>query len=112
MVKRVMTVTNEHSDAVQLLINLKAETVSAALLAPVVKMHPSVIIEYAKTGKWDLCKYVISGNRVKFFRLDFLQKMGFLQEDPPEKDLMTMILEELKAIREMIANLKPAGSSH
>lgn len=110
--KRVMTVTNEHSDAVQLLINLKAETVSAALLAPVVKMHPSVIIDYAKTGKWNLCKYVISGNRVKFFRRDFLQKMGFIQEDPPEKDLMTLILEELKAIREMIANLKPAGSSH
>ena len=47
-----------------------------------------------------------------FLMMDFLQKMGFLQEDPPEKDMMTLILEELKAIREMIANLKPAGSSH
>lgn len=105
------TMKRPMSEPVLALMNRDDETVSAAALAPVVKMHPSVIIEYAKTGKWDLCRYVISGNRVKFFRRDFLRKMGFIQEDPPEKDLMTMILEELKAIREMIAK-KPAGSGH
>ena len=106
------TVTDEarkfpkYSDDVRLLMDMNAETVPASLLAPVVRMHPSVIIEYAKTGKWNLCKYVISGNRVKFFRRDFLQKMGFIPEDPPQKDLMEMILEELKAIRDELGKLK------
>ena len=75
------------SPAVQALMDRDDELVPAAAIAPIVRMHESVIIKDAKTGKWDqdhLGKFVISGNRVKFFRKDFLQKCGFLPPDPEE----------------------------
>ena len=68
------------SPAVQALMDRDDELVPAAAIAPIVKMHPSVIIAYAKDGKWprDVCNYIVSGTHVKFFRLDFLKKGGWI----------------------------------
>lgn len=104
----------KYSDAVLAMIDRKDEMVTAADLAPIVHMSPDVIIKYAKDGKWDQAhqgNFVISGNRVKFFRRDFLQKAGFIPEDPPEKTVMQMILEELTAIRELLAEKKGGMSA-
>ena len=70
-----------YSDEVNTLIDRRDELVTAADLAPIVRMNPQVIIKYAKEGKWprEICNYVISGNRVKFFRIDFLRKGGWIQ---------------------------------
>ena len=70
------------------------EVVSAKYIAPIVKMSESIIVHYAKTGQWDqdqLGKYVISGNRVKFFRKDFLQKCGFIDPEPEEPSAEKML---------------------
>ena len=69
------------SDAVLQLIAREEELVPASAIAPIVKMHPSVIVKYAKDGKWprEICNYIVSGNRVKFFRIDFLRKGGWIQ---------------------------------
>lgn len=70
----------KYSDAIYRLIDLDSEMVTAADIAPVVRMHPEAIIHYAKTGQWprEICNYVVSGNRVKFFRVDFLKKGGWI----------------------------------
>jgi len=70
-----------YSDEVNTLIDRRDELITAADLAPIVRMNPQVIIKYAKEGKWprEICNYVISGNRVKFFRIDFLRKGGWIQ---------------------------------
>lgn len=62
------------------LMDMDCEMVTAADIAPIVRMHPSVIIKYAKTGQWprDICNYIISGTHVKFFRVDFLKKGGWI----------------------------------
>jgi hypothetical protein len=94
------------SEAVHQLMAMTDETVSAAAIAPIVKMHPSVIIDYARKGQWNLCKYVISGRNVKFFRTDFLKNCGFEDEAETKKiDVMGLILQELKAIREALQGL-------
>ena len=69
------------SDDVLALILREDEVVPAAAIAPILKMHPAAMIWQAKNGLWDrqICNYVISGNRVKFFRLDFLRKGGWIQ---------------------------------
>lgn len=69
------------SDAVLALMARKEELVPAAAIAPILKMHPSVIVKYAKSGQWprEICNYIISGRCVKFFRLDFLKKGGWIQ---------------------------------
>ena len=73
--------TPTYTDAVLRLMAREDEMVPAAAIAPVVKMHPSVIIKYAKEGKWsrDVCNYIVSGRCVKFFRIDFLRKGGWIQ---------------------------------
>lgn len=91
------------TEDVQKLIDSEDEVVSAIQLAPIVKMHPQTIIEYAKTGKWNLCRFVISGDRVKFFRKDFLQQCGFIDPEPEEKSTDKMILEQLTALNEGIS---------
>ncbi len=69
------------SEPIFRLMDMDCEMVTAADIAPIVRMHPSVIIKYAKTGQWpkDICNYIISGSRVKFFRIDFLRKGGWIQ---------------------------------
>ena len=70
----------KYSDAIFRLMDLDCEMITAEDLAPIVRMHPSVIIKYAKDGTWprEICNYVVSGNRVKFFRVDFLRKGGWI----------------------------------
>lgn len=68
------------TEDVRRLMSMDSEMISAADLSPIVRMHPQVIIYYAKTGQWprEICNYIVSGNRVKFFRVDFLRKGGWI----------------------------------
>lgn len=70
----------KYSEPILALMEREDEMVTAADIAPVVRMHPEVIVRYAKTGQWprEICNYVISGTRVKFFRIDFLRKGGWI----------------------------------
>ena len=70
----------KYSAPIHALIADPREMITAADLAPVVRMHPEVIIRYAKEGKWprEICNYIVSGTRVKFFRVDFLKKGGWI----------------------------------
>lgn len=71
----------KYSEPIFRLMDMDCEMITAADIAPIVRMHPSVIIRYAKTGQWpkDICNYIISGSHVKFFRIDFLRKGGWIQ---------------------------------
>lgn len=99
-------------DPVQALMAMTDETVSAKHIAPILKMDPSVIVKYAKEGKWDqerLGKFVISGNRVKFFRNDFLQKCGFMDPEPEEttaEQILTAMLVEIRLMRDDMRKIR------
>ena len=97
-------------EAVRALMERTDTMITARDLAPVVRMHPDVIIDYAKTGKWprEICNYIISGNRVKFFREDFLRKAGYLEEEKPEVQVIDLVIEELKQIRQLLVELMEA----
>lgn len=70
-----------YTEPVLALMARKDELVPAAAIAPIVKIHPQTIVNYAKTGKWprEICNYIVSGSHVKFFRIDFLRKGGWIQ---------------------------------
>ena len=69
-----------YTEPVLALMARTEELVPAAAIAPIVKIHPQTIVNYAKTGKWprEICNYIVSGSRVKFFRIDLLRKGGWL----------------------------------
>lgn len=94
-----------YTEAVLALMARPEEFVPASAIAPIVKMHPSVIIEYAKQGKWPHCEVVFSGDHVKFARIDFLKHFGFIRDEEPEAeeaptvaDLITTLADSLIAI--------------
>ena len=103
-----MTERPAMSEAVRHLMAMTDETVSAKYIAPIVKMSESVIVKYAKDGTWNLCRYVVSGNRVKFFRRDFLEKCGFVDPEPEEKtngDRLDELIELLRVQNTMLMEL-------
>lgn len=71
----------EYSPAVRELMAMTDEVVPASAIAPIIHVHPSVMISQAKKGTWDrgVCNYIVSGRCVKFFRIDFLRKGGWIQ---------------------------------
>ena len=109
-----MKVDPIYTEAVLALMARPEEFVPASALAPIVRMHPSVIIEYAKNGKWPFCKYIVSGNHVKFARLDFLKHFGFIQDedekesDPEENDVDAKMLVDvfLDSMEGILSGLK------
>ena len=70
-----------YSDPVRNLMAMTDEVVSAKHIAPILGMKTETIIKKAKDGNWDrgVCNYITSGNRVKFYRIDFLRKGGWIQ---------------------------------
>ena len=94
----------DYDTALEALKASTEEMVSANQIAPILHMNPGVIVKYAKDGTWNqdtLGKFVISGDRVKFFRRDFLQKCGFMEpekEAPTVEQLLTEILQGVKLI--------------
>ena len=71
----------KYSEAVLQLMAREEELVPASALSPILKMHPQVIINYVKEERWprEICNYIVSGRCVKFFRIDFLRKGGWIQ---------------------------------
>ena len=68
-------------EALNALMAMEDEVVPASAIAPVLKMHASQMVSDAKNGTWDreVCNYIVSGSHVKFFRIDFLKKGGWIQ---------------------------------
>ena len=88
--------------ALEALKNSTEEMVTAAQIAPILHMNPGVIVKYAKDGTWiqeNLGKFIISGDRVKFFRKDFLQKCGFIPKDEPKRTVEDLLQELIEVVR-------------
>ena len=92
----------EAESALEALKNSTEEMVTAAQIAPILHMKPGVIVKYAKDGTWiqdNMGKFIISGDRVKFFRRDFLQKCGFIPKDEPKRTAEDLLAEVIELIR-------------
>ena len=100
-----MKVDPIYTEAVLALMARPEEFVPASALATIVKMHPSVMIEYAKSGNWPFCKYVISGNHVKFARIDFLKHFGFIQDEEPEEDEGPTVAELISTLADSLITI-------
>ena len=76
-----MSMNTVYTDDVRALMAREEELVPASAIAPIVRMKPSRIIAYAKAGQWprEICNYIVSGRCVKFYRIDFLKKGGWIQ---------------------------------
>ena len=88
-------------------------TVSPDLIAQALGMSPGVLRKHVHDGEYKISAVDVCGGRIRFFRKDFLQKIGELPEDEPEKtdsDRMDEIIELIRVqntmLMEMLAYVK------
>ena len=104
---------NEQKAAVEALKGMDTMTVGPELIAKALKMSPSVLREHVRRGEYKISAVDVCGGRIRFFRKDFLQKIGELPEDEPEKtdsDRLDEIIELIRVqntmLMEMLAYVK------
>ena len=93
--------------------DMTADWITPAVAASVMKMNTGRLIEYARTGQLPFATQ-ISGNRVKICRRSFLEAYGYGEEEkkePTTEQLMEKLVDELKAIRELLAKSMQRGGT-
>lgn len=80
---------------------MKDDWLTPATVASVLHMNPGRLIWYAKNGQLPF-PAVVSGTRVKISRIGFLKAYGYIEEETQKN---ATVLEELKAIRELLAKV-------
>lgn len=109
--------TGSQREAINIMMMMESVTVNADLIAQALGMNPGVLRKHVKDGDYHISEYDVSGDRVRFFRKDFLQKIGEMPVDPEEPtdhQLLEKIWESLMDIRillKAIANEKTAGAA-
>ena len=101
--------TGKQREAIDLMKSMDSVTVTSGLVAQALGMNPGVLRRHVKDGEYKTSKYEICGDRVRFFRKDFLQKIGEIPEDPParsEMQVLEEILTELRNLREAVGSTK------
>ena len=77
-------------------------TIGPELIAAALRMSPSVLRKHVRDGEYHISAYDIQGSRIRFFRKDFLQKIGEIPEDPEEQPTDQLILKQLLDVNEGI----------
>ena len=99
---------NEQKAAVEALKSMDTMTVGPELIAKALKMSPSVLREHVRRGEYKISAVEVCGSRIRFFRKDFLQKIGEIPEDPPEKtdsDRLDELIELLRVQNTMLMEI-------
>ncbi|MBP0986454.1 MAG: hypothetical protein J6P39_05545 [Oscillospiraceae bacterium] len=86
--------TSSQREAIDIMKRMDTVTVIPALVAQALGMNPDVLRKHARDGEYKISSYEVTGNTVRFFRKDFLQKIGEMDPDKPEKTT-AQVLEEI-----------------
>ena len=86
-----MDVTGSQREAIEIMKMMESVTVNADLIAQALGMNPGVLRKHVKDGDYHISAYEVSGDRVRFFRKDFLQKIGEMPPDMPERTVVQAI---------------------
>lgn len=91
--------TGTQRDAIEIMKMMQSTVVNADLIAQALGMNPGVLRKHVKDGEYKISAYEVCGNRVRFFRKDFLQKIGEIPEDPPERTVEDLLMELIEVVR-------------
>ena len=97
--------TGSQREAINSMMMMESVTVNADLIAQALSMNPGVLRKHVKDGEYLISKYEICGDRIRFFRKDFLQAIGEMEPDPPERtveDRLDELIEIEKDIQQGI----------
>lgn len=93
--------TGTQREAINILLMMESVTVNADLIAQALGMNPGVLRKHVKDGDYKISKYEVCGDRVRFFRKDFLQAIGEMPMDPPVKTDSDRLDDIIRLLDEM-----------
>ena len=100
--------TNSQRLAVEQMKAMDSVTVSPELIAQALGMNPGVLRKHVHDGDYKISTYEVNGNRIRFFRKDFLQSIGEIPQDEPAKtdsDRLDEIIELLRVQNTMLMEI-------
>ena len=100
--------TDSQRSAVEQMKRMTSVTVVPSLVAQALGMNPGVLRKHVHDGDYKISAYEVCGNTIRFFRKDFLQKIGEIPEDPPEKtdsDRLDELIELLRVQNTMLMEI-------
>ena len=109
--------TDLQRNAIDLLKRSDAVVVGPELIAQALKMNPGVLRKHVKDGEYRLSAVEVCGSRIRFFRKDFLQKIGEMPPDPEYPSTEQMLQQmweammDIRILLKAIANEKTAGAA-
>lgn len=83
--------TGSQREAVNILMMMESVTVNADLIAQALGMNPGVLRKHVRDGDYHISAYEVCNDRIRFFRRDFLQKIGEMPPDMPERTVVQAI---------------------
>ena len=105
-------------EAVQKMKDSEDLTVSAELVATALKMNPGVLRKRVQDGNYllSLYDYNRETGRIRFFRKSFLQAIGEMEPEAPQRTTDDLLMELIEVVRvqntmimELVANTKTAS---
>jgi hypothetical protein len=94
-------VTGSQREAINIMMMMESVTVNADLIAQALSMNPGVLRKHVKDGEYHISKYEICGDRIRFFRKDFLQAIGEIEAEPEERTVTQAIDDLRKELHEI-----------
>ena len=89
--------TGTQRDAINILKMMDSVTVNADLIAQALGMNPGVLRKHVKDGDYLISKVEICGDRIRFFREDFLRQIGEMPpEEAPAERTIVQALDDLR----------------
>ena len=98
--------TGTQREAIELMKIMESVTVNADLIAQALGMNAGVLRKHVRDGEYKISAVEVCGDRIRFFRKDFLQKIGEMPEDPPEHTVEQVLMEMLDEVRAMREEMK------
>lgn len=101
--------TDTQRAAIEQLKQSEAVVVGPELIAQALGMNPSVLRQHVKDGDYKISAVEVCGSRIRFFRKDFLQKIGEAPLDPPEKTVREQLDEISFLLGQILCEIKTAS---
>lgn len=74
--------TGKQREAIDLMKSMDSVTVTSGLVAQALGMKPDVLRKHVRDGEYKISAVDVNGSMIRFFRKDFLQKIGEMDPDP------------------------------
>lgn len=110
--------TGSQREAIELMKMMESVTVNADLIAQALGMNPGVLRKHVRDGDYLISKVEICGSRIRFFREDFLRKIGEMppeEEGPTDNQLLQRIVQLLTdqnwMLMELLKKEPPAAAT-